>query len=50
MRLVYEIRSQLNEWKQQQNQMEETAAEARANSRRLPASTEPKDQKQEKTR
>ncbi|MEP6714876.1 MAG: zf-HC2 domain-containing protein [Terriglobia bacterium] len=41
MRLVYEIRSQLNEWKVQQSQSEEMAAEARANSRRLPASGEP---------
>lgn len=41
MRLVYEIRSQLNEWKQQQSQAEEAAAEARANSRRLPGSGEP---------
>ncbi|HZL57543.1 MAG TPA: zf-HC2 domain-containing protein [Bryobacteraceae bacterium] len=35
MRLVYEIKSQLNEWKQQQSEAEETAAEAHANSRRL---------------
>ncbi len=47
MRVVYEIRSQLNEWKQQQSQQEEAAAEARANGSRLPASAEPKQQKQE---
>ena len=35
MRLVYEIKTQLNEWKQQQSEEEEAAAEARANSRRL---------------
>jgi hypothetical protein len=35
MRLVYEIRSQLNEWKQQQAYADEAAADARANSRRL---------------
>lgn len=35
MRLVYEIKSQLNEWKQQQSEADEAAAEARANSRRL---------------
>jgi hypothetical protein len=35
MRLVYEIRSQLNEWKQQQADADEAAADARANSRRL---------------
>jgi hypothetical protein len=37
MRLVYEIRSQLNEWKQQQSEEEEAAAEQRANSRKLEA-------------
>jgi hypothetical protein len=35
MRLVYEIRMQLSEWKQQQEAAEETAAEERANSRRI---------------
>ena len=35
MRLVYEIRSQLNEWKQQQAEEEEAAADARANSRKI---------------
>jgi hypothetical protein len=35
MRLVYEIKSQLNEWKQQQAEADEAAAEAHANSRKL---------------
>ena len=35
MRLVYEVRTQLNEWKQQQTEAEEAAADARANSRKL---------------
>ena len=35
MRLVYEIRTQLSEWKQQQSEAEEAAAEPRANSRKL---------------
>jgi hypothetical protein len=35
LRLVYEIRTQLNEWKQQQSEEEEAAAESRANSRKL---------------
>jgi hypothetical protein len=35
MRLVYEIRSQLSEWKQQQSDQDEAAADARANSRKL---------------
>jgi hypothetical protein len=48
MRLVYEIRSQLNEWKQQQSQQEDAAADARANSRKLPGDSERKDLKQEK--
>lgn len=38
MRLVYEIKSQLSDWRQQQTQQEEAAAEARANSRKLPES------------
>jgi hypothetical protein len=43
MRLVYEIRTQLNEWKQQQNDAEDAAADTRANSRRLePKSVERK--------
>ena len=48
MRIVYEIRSQLSEWKQQQTQDEEAAADARANSRRLPVDSSPKKQSQEK--
>jgi hypothetical protein len=35
MRLVYEIKSQLSEWKQQQAEEEEAAAEAKAKSKRL---------------
>jgi hypothetical protein len=35
MRLVYEIRTQLNEWKKQQAEQDEAAADARANSRRI---------------
>jgi hypothetical protein len=46
MRLVYEIRTQLNDWKQQQADTEEAAADARANSRRLEPQTV--EQKQEK--
>ena len=51
MRLVYESRSQLNEWKQQQSQEEEAAADARANSRKLPSDAGSKcrsNQRQEK--
>jgi hypothetical protein len=35
MRLVYEIRNQINDWKQQQTEAEEAAAEAQANNKRL---------------
>jgi hypothetical protein len=35
MRLVYEIRNQINDWKQQQTEAEEAAAEAQANSKKL---------------
>jgi len=35
MRVVYEIRTQLNEWKQQQAESEDAAADAKANSRKL---------------
>ncbi|HKD05035.1 MAG TPA: zf-HC2 domain-containing protein [Bryobacteraceae bacterium] len=35
MRLVYEIRTQLNEWKQQQAEADEAAAQEHANSRKL---------------
>jgi hypothetical protein len=35
MRLVYEIRNQVNDWKQQQAEAEEAAAEASANSRKV---------------
>jgi hypothetical protein len=46
MRLVYEIRTQLSEWEQQQSEAEEAAADARANSRKLePASVERKQEK-----
>jgi len=51
MRLVYEIRTQLNEWKQQQSDADDAAADARANSRKLePDSVQEKsaERKQEK--
>lgn len=35
MRVVYEIRNQINDWKQQQAEAEEAAAEASANSRKV---------------
>jgi hypothetical protein len=35
MRLVYEIRNQINDWKQQQTEAEEAAAEAQANNKKL---------------
>jgi hypothetical protein len=37
MRLVYEIRNQISDWNRQQAADEEAAAEAKANSRKLPA-------------
>ncbi len=37
MRLVYEIRNQINDWKQQQNEAEEAAADAKANGKKLDA-------------
>ena len=37
MRLVYEVRSQLSEWSDQQREQDEVAAEAKANSRKLPS-------------
>jgi hypothetical protein len=44
MRLVYEIRNQINDWKQQQTDAEEAAADAQANGKRLdtPKSAEQK--------
>jgi hypothetical protein len=41
MRLVYEIKSQLNEWKEQQAEAEEAAADSRANSRKLYSGAKP---------
>jgi hypothetical protein len=38
MRLVYEIRTQFSEWKQQQSEADEAAAEARENSRKIETS------------
>ena len=35
MRLVYEVKSQIGEWAQQQREEDETAADARANNRKL---------------
>jgi len=41
MRLVYEIKTQLNDWSQKQTEEDEAAADARANSKKLqPAQTE----------
>ena len=37
MRLVYEIRNQINDWKQQQTEAEEVAADAQADSKKLNA-------------
>jgi hypothetical protein len=37
MRLVYEVKSQINEWSQQQQEADEAAADASAEGRRLPA-------------
>jgi len=51
MRVVYEIRTQLNEWKQQQSEADDAAADARANSRKIePGSVQQKngEEKQEK--
>lgn len=36
MRLVYEIKSQINEWQQQQAEAEEAAADAKAEGKKLP--------------
>lgn len=44
MRLVYQVRSQINDWRQQQQDQEEAAADAQANGRKL-ESVQP-DQKQ----
>jgi len=35
MRLVYEIRNQINDWKQQQTEADEASADARANGKKL---------------
>jgi hypothetical protein len=50
MRLVYEIKSQLNDWKQQQAQADEAAADARANSRKLDSGAKPEKTSQENQR
>lgn len=53
MRLVYEIRNQINDWQQQQADAEEAAVEASAHSRKLNApvtETKPKETPQEKTK
>jgi Putative zinc-finger len=47
MRLVYEIKSQLNDWKQQQAEADEAAADARANSRKLDSGAKPEKTSQE---
>jgi len=41
MRLVYEIKSQLSEWKQQQAEEDEAAADQKANSRRIDQPAKP---------
>jgi hypothetical protein len=35
MRLVFEIKTEINQWKQQQAEADEAAADARANSRKI---------------
>lgn len=53
MRLVYEIRNQINDWQQQQTDAEEAAVEASANSRKLNApvtQAKPTESKQENTK
>jgi hypothetical protein len=40
MRLVYEVKSQINVWTEQQRQDDEAAADARANKRQLPQQVE----------
>jgi Putative zinc-finger len=47
MRLVYEIKSQLNDWKQQQAEADEAAADVRANSRKLDSGAKPEKTSQE---
>ena len=37
MRLVYEVRSQLNEWSEQQKEADQAAADANADKRKLDA-------------
>jgi len=46
MRVVYEIRNQISDWNQQQQAADEAAADAKANSRKLP-DTQPDGSKQE---
>ncbi|NDJ12495.1 MAG: hypothetical protein EBY17_15065 [Acidobacteriia bacterium] len=53
MRLVYEIRNQINDWQLQQTDAEEAAVEASANSRKLNApvtQAKPTESKQENTK
>jgi len=48
MRLVYEVKNQINDWTEQQRQEDEAAADAQANKRQLKASagrTAPLEQK-----
>ena len=41
MRLVYEVKSQINDWTEQQKQEDEASADARANKRQLNQTAEP---------
>jgi anti-sigma factor RsiW len=47
MRLVYEVKSQINDWTEQQRQADEAAADAQANQRQLKVSAETGQQKNE---
>jgi hypothetical protein len=42
MRLVYEVKNQINDWTEQQKQEDEASADAKANNRQLPQTAEPK--------
>jgi hypothetical protein len=42
MRLVYEVKNQINDWTEQQREQDEAAADARANKKQLDLNQEPK--------
>jgi hypothetical protein len=42
MRLVYEVKNQINDWTEQQKQEDEASADAKANNRQLKQTAEPK--------